>query len=135
MAIKLTQIITNNQDLNRVQANITKALSPTSSPGVTTLSTTTYALKDSDAFLAIPTSQIAGGASGITITLLDATRYPGFSFAFKKTDTSSNPIKFVASAKNRQGSMQTIENGSSYSTSSSLASGFLYSDGNNWWLV
>jgi len=116
---------------NRIQANIRNALNSSSTTQVITVNSLNYSLNEIPLVLTVPTTTLGGSVS---IVLPDATQVGGQSFLFKKTDTSANALTFTASAMNRQGVMQTVENSSSYSTSASLAYGVLFSDGSNWWL-
>jgi hypothetical protein len=131
-----TQINTQDQDLNRVQANIASALNPTAGTGATLVKTASYSLQQSDQFLFISPSLIQYGSSGVYIQMLDATKYPGQSFSWKRRDSSTTPIYFqVAGFLSLSGQAQTIENVSPYidTTASSFAT--FASDGSNWWLI
>lgn len=133
MSTPFATIITGNQQLDRVQQNISNALNQGSGSLVLTVNSNNYALTQIPDVLIIPTASISNGST-INVSLPDATQNGGASFIFKKTDTTSNTINFTSTSKNKQNKQQTVENSSSYSTSSSLAYGRLFSDGNNWWL-
>ena len=120
-------------DINRIQANIQTAFGSGQNAVVLTVNSSSYPLTQIPDLLMIPTVSIPGGST--TISLPDATQSPGTSFPWKKSDSTSNQITFIGTAKNKQGSMQTVEGSSSYSTTSSLAAGWFFSDGNNWWLL
>lgn len=140
MANPFQQIIISDPVLNRVQANVSKAfnsLTGSLNPSTpTVLRANTYALKASDQFLMIPAASIPNSSNGILIQLLDATKNPGFSFSFKRTDTSTSNIIFSAANFTTQtGQPQTIEGGTSFVDAASLGFGTLLSDGSNWWII
>lgn len=135
MASPFKVIITGDQKIDRIQANISSALSSFPSTSVITVDSNNYSLNEVPGVLMIPTTSIFNGGSGVNTSLPDASKFAGEYFLFKKTDTSSNPISFTTTFKNKQGNQQTIENSTIYTTSSSLASGIIFSDSNNWWVV
>jgi hypothetical protein len=129
-------ILTPDALLNRIQANIQNALGgSTSNSPVITVNAVNFPLTSVPTILSIPTTNITGAAAqGVSIVLPDASKYSAKMFIFKKTDTTSNKITFVTGFKNNQNVQQTVENASSYSSTASLATGIIYSDGNNWWV-
>lgn len=136
MGVPFQTIQTADQVLNRVQANIASALNGPSSAGVIQANSKNFSLVQIPTILIINTKTIVGpSGTVVNIALPDATQNAGASFPFQKTDTSSNSVVFSSIYKNQQSQTQTVQNASTYSTSSSLASGFIVSDGNNWWVI
>lgn len=125
-------IITGNAFLDRIQANIAKAFASVSPSGVVVVNSNNFNVSVETSILTIPSNSIS---NPINIGLPNAVANPGMVFLFKKIDTSSKTLNFYSSSKNRQGQTQTVENSITYTTNASLANGWLFSDGNNWWLV
>jgi hypothetical protein len=126
-----------DQIVNRIQANISAALGSSSGNPVTSVSQKSYAVQITDTILVFDTTQIAGvnSSSPLIIALPDATKNNGFSFDFMKIDTTSNPVNFITTAKNKQGQNQTIQKAAApFQVTASLAHGSVFSDGNNWWV-
>jgi len=126
---------TQDQNLNRVQANIQNALNQSQSGSVVSVNLNNFTLNSIPDILIIPVNSVYNSSSGINVSLPDATKLAGQFFKYKRTDTSTSNIVFYSSFKNRQGNQQTVENSSSYTDSTSLGHGTFGSDGNNWWLV
>lgn len=131
-------IHTQNDDLNRIQANVSKAFQAAASGSVTVVTSNNWAINSSsDKIVQFDTTAINGisASNPLVLVLPDAKTCNGFQFIYKKVDSSGNKFQFVTTGLNKQGKAQTIEGQPSpYSSTASLAAGTLYSDGNNWWI-
>jgi hypothetical protein len=130
---QFVRLNTGNQILDRIQGNIASAFNSTGNSGVVTVKSNNFVVPADAQFVMIPTASIMNGAV-VLIGLPDATKNAGVSFYWKKTDSSSNTVTFYTTTNSASGNPQTIENASTYSTSSALASGFIFCDGIAWWI-
>jgi len=97
--------------------------SHTVSLGNTPVSTNYSALNSDEAILG------TGGASGITITLLDATTCNGLVLYIKKVDSGTGAVTIATT------SSQTIDSDTSYTLGVQWQYVKLFSDGANWQVI
>lgn len=137
-------IQTGDSILDRIQSQVSSAFAKItgSTDSTTPVTKNNYQISSDDQILVLNTLNVPLTVIGTTSTLVllmpDATKLRGRIFEFKKIDTSTNAIAFFATANTSINGVtmpQTVEGGSSYSTTASLASGGLFSDGLNWWLI
>lgn len=138
MSQPFSVILTGDSALDRVQANIASAFNSLSSVNqVTKVNKIKYAIQTMDTIIIYDCTQIAGSGDGpITLVLPEPGENNGFSFYFKRLDSTTSPVQYVATGKNQQGNTPQINGANSpYQDVTPLFGGIMFCDGSNWWIL